>query len=105
MIVTLASAHTAADAKGFYPEASKEATAVCGKARFTVLTPRLIRMEWSADSVFEDRATLGVVNRNLDVPHFDVKRSKSKVTITTSDMTLVYTGQAQLPPSHREQPM
>ena len=93
MTVTLASAYTAADAKGFYPEASKDAQVVCGKARFTVLTPRLIRMEWSADSVFEDRATLGIVNRNLDVPQFDVKRSKSKVTITTSDMTLVYTGQ------------
>ena len=93
MVVTLASAHTAADAKGFYPEASKEAQVVCGKARFTVLTPRLIRMEWSENSVFEDRATLGIVNRNLDVPQFDVKRSKSKVTITTSEMTLVYTGQ------------
>lgn len=77
----------------FYPQASAEAQVVAGKARFTVLTPRLIRMEWAADSQFEDRATLGVVNRNLEVPQFDVKRSKSKVVIKTSEMTLTYVGQ------------
>ena len=77
----------------FSPKASEDAQVVFGKARFTVLTSRLIRMEWAADSQFEDRASLGVVNRNLDVPHFDVKQSKSKVVIKTSCMTLTYTGQ------------
>lgn len=41
---------------------------IFGKARFTVLTPRLVRMEWAEDSRFEDRATLGMVNRALDIP-------------------------------------
>ena len=77
----------------FYPVASAEAQVVAGKARFTVLTPRLIRMEWAADSQFEDRATLGVVNRNLEVPKFEVKKSNSKVVIKTSEMTLTYVGQ------------
>ena len=77
----------------FYPEASPKAQVVAGKARFTVLTPRLIRMEWAADSQFEDRATLGVVNRNLEVPAFEVKKSNSKVVIKTSEMTLTYVGQ------------
>ena len=77
----------------FYPEASPKAQVVAGKARFTVLTPRLIRMEWAADSQFEDRATLGVVNRNLEVPAFEVKKSNSKVVIKTSEMTLTYAGQ------------
>ena len=77
----------------FHPEASPEAQVVFGKARFTVLTPRLVRMEWAADSKFEDRATLGIVNRELPVPQFSVKQSKSKVVIKTSDMTLTYSGQ------------
>ena len=78
---------------GFAPKAADQAQVVFGKARFTVLTPRLIRMEWSADSQFEDRATLGIVNRDLEVPSFDVKKSKSQVVIKTSQMTLTYTGQ------------
>ena len=49
------------------PTAPQEAVVVSGSARFTVLTPQLIRMEWAEDGVFEDRATLGVVNRKLPV--------------------------------------
>ena len=37
------------------PKAAPEATVVCGNARFTVLTDRLVRMEWAADGKFEDR--------------------------------------------------
>ena len=77
----------------FSPKASEDAQVLFGKARFTVLTPRLVRMEWSADSQFEDRATLGIVNRDLEVPSFDIKKSKSQVVIKTSQMTLTYTGQ------------
>ena len=77
----------------FFPEASADAQVICGKARFTVLTPRLIRMEWAEDARFEDRATLGVVNRNLPTPEFVVKKSRSKVIIKTSEMTLSYSGQ------------
>ena len=82
----------AQDASQFAPKASPEAEVVCGNARFTVLTSRLIRMEWAEDAVFEDRATLGVVNRNLPVPQFNVKKSGSKVVIKTSDLTLTYAG-------------
>ena len=74
----------------YHPQASEDAIVICGNARFTVLTSRLVRMEWSADQKFEDRATLGVVNRNLDVPMFSVKKSKSKVVIKTDDITLTY---------------
>ena len=83
------------DASEFHPVASEQAQVVSGNARFTVLTPRLVRMEWSEDGKFEDRATLGVVNRNLEVPAFDVKKSRSKLVIRTSDMTLTYTGQGK----------
>lgn len=43
---------------------------VHGRTRLTLLTPRLLRIEWAADGRFEDRATLAVVNRHLPtVPH------------------------------------
>lgn len=74
------------------PKADAKAEVVAGKARFTVLGSRLIRMEWAADGKFEDRATLGIVNRKMPVPQFTVKRSGKKVTIKTSDLTLTYTG-------------
>ncbi|MBQ5690983.1 MAG: DUF4968 domain-containing protein, partial [Alistipes sp.] len=72
------------------PKADEKAQVVAGNARFTVLTPQMIRMEWSEDGKFEDRATLTFVNRKLDVPQFKVKQSKSKLTITTSNVTLTY---------------
>ena len=79
----------------FHPIAQAKAQVVSGNARFTVLTPRLIRMEWAEDGVFEDRASLGIVNRDLPVPDFKVKKSGSKVTITTSVLTLSYSGPAK----------
>ena len=84
---------SSAQQSAWNPHSSEDAVVLYGKARFTVLTPRLVRMEWSEDSCFEDRATLGVVNRNLPVPDFDVKKSKSRLVIRTEDMTLTYSGQ------------
>ena len=80
--------------ESFHPYANPKAEVVFGKARFTVLTPQLIRMEWSEDGRFEDRATLGIVNRDLPVPAFKASVGKSKVTIRTEALTLVYSGQA-----------
>lgn len=79
----------------FHPKADKGAEVVFGKARFTVLTPRLIRMEWSENGSFEDRATLGIVNRELPVPAFKTSKSGRKVTINTGALTLTYTGQEE----------
>ena len=74
------------------PVAKPEATVTCDKARFTVLTDRLIRMEWAEDGVFEDRASLAIVNRDLPVPAFKVKRSGTGVSIKTDKLTLIYKG-------------
>ena len=76
----------------YQPQADPEATVICGQARFTVLTPRLIRMEWEENGAFEDRASLAVINRQLEVPSFKVKRSRSGVKITTDALTLEYKG-------------
>lgn len=72
------------------PKAAPAAEVVAGNARFTVLTPQMIRMEWSEDGVFEDRATLTFVNRRLPVPSFKVSNTRSKVVIRTEKVTLTY---------------
>ena len=72
------------------PKADQRAIIEAGNARFTVLTPQLVRMEWSENGHFEDRATLTVVNRLTEVPQFKVTNSRSKVVIRTSALTLTY---------------
>ena len=72
------------------PKADQRAVVEVGNARFTVLTPQLIRMEWSEKGAFEDRATLTFVNRRTEVPQFKVTNSRSKVVIRTSALTLTY---------------
>lgn len=58
--------------------------------RFSVLTPSLIRMEWSENGRFEDRASLTFINRNMPVPEYKVSRTGKKVVIKTSELTLTY---------------
>jgi hypothetical protein len=49
------SANAATNSPGrFDPVANARAIVTVGHARFTILTPQLIRMEWSADGTFED---------------------------------------------------
>ena len=74
------------------PSAEPSAQVVCGNARFTVLTDRLIRMEWAEDGVFEDRATLAIVNRKLPVPAFSKTRNGSGIELKTKALTLTYAG-------------
>ncbi|MEA4975002.1 MAG: glycoside hydrolase family 31 protein [Paludibacter sp.] len=58
--------------------------------RFTILTPSLIRMEWSADGSFMNEATLAFINRNLETPKFRAIDSKKKLIIQTEKLTLTY---------------
>jgi alpha-glucosidase (family GH31 glycosyl hydrolase) len=74
------------------PVADPRAVVVMGKARFTVLTPNLIRLEWAADGQFEDHASLVFINRHLPAPPFTQQLSGGgqKLTIKTSALTLTY---------------
>jgi alpha-glucosidase len=74
------------------PVADPGAIVMLGKARFTVLTPQLIRMEWAADSQFEDHASFVFLNRRLPVPKFshNVSNNGSTLTIRTDALTLTY---------------
>jgi alpha-glucosidase (family GH31 glycosyl hydrolase) len=72
------------------PVADSRAIVVNGNARFTVLTPELIRMEWAADGKFEDHASFVFINRHLPVPRFSKEEADHKLTIKTSSLTLKY---------------
>lgn len=48
----------------------KEAIVQGEKYRFTVMTPSLIRLEYSEEGYFENSATQAVVNRDFEVPQF-----------------------------------
>ena len=78
------------------PVADPKAVVTIGNARFTILTPQLIRMEWSAAGKFEDHASLVFINRRLPVPKFhqSVEHSMGNhtlVTLSTDALTLTYT--------------
>ena len=61
-----------------------------GYARFTVLTPGLVRMEWAADGKFEDRASQFVVNRRLPVPKFTAGEQGGRLILKTDRLEIRY---------------
>ena len=75
------------------PVADPKAVVTLGQARFTVLTPEMIRMEWAADGKFEDHASFVFLNRRLPVPMFQatVKDGSHTLTIKTDALKLTYT--------------
>ncbi len=78
----------------YSPVANPKAVVVIGHARFTVLTPQLIRMEWAADGKFEDHASFVFLNRRLPVPEFRATRDGGKLTIDTGALQLIYNADA-----------
>ena len=72
------------------PVANPEAIVTHGNARFTVLTPQLLRMEWAADGKFEDHASLVFLNRRLPVPNFTVEQPAQQLVIKTSALEIHY---------------
>ena len=76
------------------PVADPAAVIIQGHARFTVLTPQLIRIEWAADGKFEDHASLVFINRRLPVPKYSHEFGGGKLTLKTDALTLTYTPKA-----------
>ena len=81
---------TALCARASGPKASPDAVVQDGCARFTVLRPEMIRIEYSPKGVFEDNATFTVVNRQLPVPKYSKTDDGKYVTITTDALSLRY---------------
>ncbi len=77
------------------PVAAPEAMVIVPQARFTVLTPRMIRMEYTPSEKFEDRASQTFWFRKQPVPKFEVKRTDDTVEIITKYLHLQYTIQDQ----------
>ncbi len=64
--------------------------------RFSVLTPRLIRIEYNQKGAFEDRATSLVVNRTFPECKFNVSANETSIMITTEYFTLTYVKESPL---------
>jgi len=64
---------------------------VDGHARFTVITPTLIRMEYSKDGKFINRRSYFAWQRQVKPPQFTVKRSAAALSIATARMKLTWT--------------
>lgn len=73
------------------PQARPEAVVLSGKARFTVLTPEMIRIEYSDSGRFEDRATFAIRNRRMDsIPAFSAREDSDYLYVSTEKLALKY---------------
>ena len=72
------------------PVADSRSVVTEGNARFTIMTPELIRLEWSDQQSFEDRASLVFINRRLEPPRFVMRKEKGWLVIQTDRLRLEY---------------
>jgi alpha-glucosidase (family GH31 glycosyl hydrolase) len=72
------------------PVAEPAAVVTSGEARFTFLTSRLIRMEWSPEHKFEDHASLVFINRRLPAPPLTQQHEEGWLIIRTPGVELRY---------------
>jgi alpha-glucosidase (family GH31 glycosyl hydrolase) len=72
------------------PKANQNSTVHFGHARFTLLSPQLVRMEYSDTGEFEDKASLTFINRNLPIPAFTQNITANTMRITTQYLDITY---------------
>ncbi|MBN1183822.1 MAG: DUF5110 domain-containing protein [Bacteroidales bacterium] len=75
---------------GSNPVANPEAIIVEGNARFTVLTPRLIRIEYDSTAEFIDKSSFVIINRKLPLVNFQKSEKKGWLIIKTDILELKY---------------
>lgn len=66
------------------------------KYRFSILSPRLIRLEYNKEGLFEDRATSLVVKRNFSDFNYTLNETDMTIVITTEYFTLTYVKESPL---------
>lgn len=76
----------------FMPLAAPDAVVQIGHARFTVLTERLIRLEYHPQDCFEDRASQAFWYRHQPVPDFNAQITENSLEIETAYLHLQYSG-------------
>ena len=60
------------------------------KYRISVLSPSLIRLEYSPDGIFNDLPTLNIWYRNFDKPQFETSSQGNQLIIKTNFFNLIY---------------
>ncbi|MBQ8639376.1 MAG: DUF5110 domain-containing protein [Lachnospiraceae bacterium] len=78
---------------GVSPRGREENIIQGEKWRFTLLTPRLIRMEYSEDGVFEDRPTQTVINRTFEPVSWRLTKKDGGFELYTDGMQISYDGE------------
>lgn len=73
-----------------HPVSKKEAMIQGDCYRITMLTPALVRLEYNAEGVFEDRPTQSVLNRDFPVPEYKVVETEEELAIYTSELEIHY---------------
>lgn len=73
------------------PCALQENVVAGAKYRFSVLTSRLIRLEYSAAGEFEDRASQSVFYRDFPSVSYNINRENGILTLETEHLVLTYT--------------
>ncbi|SFK48050.1 Alpha-glucosidase, glycosyl hydrolase family GH31 [Marinilactibacillus piezotolerans] len=68
--------------------------------RFTVLTNKLLRMEYSKDGIFEDRPTQIIKNRDLGDVDFELKETHQMIEIITDSFHLRYMKEKEFSPKN-----
>lgn len=79
-----------ADVPAMHGQAAQNATVQRDQVRFTVLTPEMIRLEWSPDNHFVDAPSQVFINRAQPVPAFTVTTRGAKLVIETAALRLSY---------------
>ncbi|MGC9347097.1 MAG: TIM-barrel domain-containing protein [Anaerolineae bacterium] len=73
------------------PIAHADAVVIRGDVRFTVLTPRLVRLEWSEVGEFEDRSTYAFPTRYRETPPwFEVQDQDGDLILETDALAIRY---------------
>ena len=90
LLTTLTASALAQISSEANPQADPQAVVTSGRARFTVLTDRMIRIQYSASGKFEDRATFAVINRLLPLASYTQREEGDYLYIETSALTLRY---------------
>ncbi|SEA31127.1 Alpha-glucosidase, glycosyl hydrolase family GH31 [Lachnospiraceae bacterium NK3A20] len=74
-----------------YHGACRPRSVVSGaRYRFTILTSRLIRMEYSQSGIFEDRPSQLAINRDFETPLYSVHETSGSMEIHTEHLSLFY---------------
>jgi hypothetical protein len=72
------------------PQRQHSAAVVDGPARFEVLTPTLIRLEYAGDDQFQDAGTFNVPNRNFPGATYTTDVANGFLEIHTASLTVRY---------------